>query len=313
MESEYDTGKTNFLIEGFTNGFSIGYEGPRDRCDFSDNIPLSIGTELDIWEKIMKKVKLKRFAGPFKKPPFKNFIQSPISVVAKDGGKQTRLIFHLSYDFGPLEHQKLVNYFTPDDICSVKYKDLDTAVNYCLRLINEGVVTSQGLFYSKSDLKSAFCLVPCEPQDFCLLLLKTTHPVMKETVYYCDKDLPFGSSISCSLFQSFTDALQHLTQHLIGRKFSTVNYLDDYLFISETEATCNAMVRTFLDLCQDIGCPVSMEKTEWATQVITFLGIQLHGQKFMLVIPTNKKYKAQNLLKWVIAKKKVTVHTTRER
>ena len=32
-----------------------------------------------------------------KKPPFEHFIQSPISLVPKDNGAKTRLIFHLSH------------------------------------------------------------------------------------------------------------------------------------------------------------------------------------------------------------------------
>ena len=103
-ESNYEKNKSDFLIDGFTNGFSMGYKGPRDRVHTSSNIPLSVGNKTILWNKIMKEVKLGRYAGPFKKPPFKYFIQSPIGLVSKDNGKDTRLIFHLSFDFGEEEH-----------------------------------------------------------------------------------------------------------------------------------------------------------------------------------------------------------------
>ena len=47
----------------------------------------------------MKEAKLRRYVGPYLKNqiPFENFIQSPIGLVPKDGGKDVRLIFHLSY------------------------------------------------------------------------------------------------------------------------------------------------------------------------------------------------------------------------
>ena len=61
------------------------------------NLPLTVGDHIDLWNKVTKEVKLKRFAGPFKKPPYDNFIQSPIGLAAKDNGKDTHLIFHLSY------------------------------------------------------------------------------------------------------------------------------------------------------------------------------------------------------------------------
>ena len=46
----------------------------------------------------MKEVKLGRYAGPFPTIPYEeDFIQSPIGLVPKDQGCDTRLIFHLSY------------------------------------------------------------------------------------------------------------------------------------------------------------------------------------------------------------------------
>ena len=45
----------------------------------------------------MKEVKAECYAGPFKEPPFKSYIQSPVGLVPKDNGKDTWLIFHLSY------------------------------------------------------------------------------------------------------------------------------------------------------------------------------------------------------------------------
>ena len=74
----------------------------------------------------MKEVHLKRVAGPFKEIPFTNFIQSPIGLVPKAGSDQTRLIFHLSYEFKlDGEASKSVNACTPRELCSVTYKDID--------------------------------------------------------------------------------------------------------------------------------------------------------------------------------------------
>ena len=108
------------------------------------NLPLRIGSHFDIWEKIMKEVKLGRYAGPFPNIPYENYIQSPIGLVPKDNGTKTRLIFHLSYNF---KRDKLpnkseqknnsINHHTPDELCSVKYKDIDHAVKVCLQIIKQ--------------------------------------------------------------------------------------------------------------------------------------------------------------------------------
>ena len=98
IEAAYDSNKTQFLVEGFRHGFDLGYRGPSQCQDTSANIPLKVGDPLDRWNKIMKEVKLGRYAEPYQKIPYQYYVQSPVGLVPKAGGK-TRLIFHLSYDF----------------------------------------------------------------------------------------------------------------------------------------------------------------------------------------------------------------------
>ena len=72
----------------------------------SCNIPFSVGNKQELWAKVMSEVEAKKYAGPFEEIPLENFIQSPISLVPKEGNK-TRLIFHLSYDFAETEEGDL--------------------------------------------------------------------------------------------------------------------------------------------------------------------------------------------------------------
>ena len=77
----------------------------------------------------MKEVRLDRFAGPFAEIPYDYFLQSPIGLVNMQNG-DTRLVFHLSY---PTNHEtiKSVNACTPEEVCTVHYKDLDNAIKMC--------------------------------------------------------------------------------------------------------------------------------------------------------------------------------------
>ena len=143
--SKYDKKKTQFLINGFDNGFPLGYEGPTKIQKFAPNLTLRVGSPTILWNKIMKEVKEKRYAGPFTEPPFKNFIQSPIGLVPKDGGKETRLIFHLSF---PRDGDS-VNSGTPTHLCKVKYASFDDAIKLCLE-------AGPNCSIAKSDMKSAF-------------------------------------------------------------------------------------------------------------------------------------------------------------
>ena len=302
--------KKEFLIKGFSEGFDISYQGPRERCSTSENIPFSIGDEFEMWEKIMKEVKLGRYAVPFQEIPYKYYIQSPIGLVPKDGGKKTRLIFHLSYDFGGINGEESLNHYTPKEICSVKYKDLDYTIKLSLELkksLDEQQVF-QGLFYGKTDLSSAFRILPLSPACFCLLAMKAKDPLTGKTWYFIDKCLPFGSSCSCALFQEFSDALQFLTEYLAKRKRSVSNYLDDFLFLAATIQACNTLLDTFLPgIMQNYKMPSISRENCLASHWIVFLGILLDGKNLLLTLPDDKCIKAKKMLQWIVAKKSATV------
>lgn len=86
IESKFDKKKTDILVDGFTHGFNIGYDGPKNRQTFSRNHKLRFGNELKLWNKVMKEVKEKRLVGLLKAIKFDNFVQSPL-------GKTTLRVF----------------------------------------------------------------------------------------------------------------------------------------------------------------------------------------------------------------------------
>ena len=141
--------------------------------------------------------------------------------------------------------------------------------------------------------------------------MKAEDPSDKTIKYFVDKCLPFGSSISCALFQEVSDAIRYLLEHKIAYKVpsnrSINNYLDDFLFIARTLTILNWMIQQFLDLCEMVGIPINMKKTEWATQVIVFLGFLLNGKMFTISVPNEKRELAIHLLQLVHDKKSATV------
>ena len=313
-ESEYDRDETRFLIQGFAEGFDIGYCGNKNRQNTSANLPLTVGNKEILWNKIMKEVKEKRVAGPFNTIPFSNYIQSPIGLVPKTGN-QTRLIFHLSYNFSGTETS--VNANTPAEWCTVQYHDLDYAVDSALRVLEQTwgryePGSTQGyqgrLFFGASDLRSAYRMLPLAPESWPLVIMKAVNPVTNMTQYLVEKHLPFGGSISCSHFQRFSNALKHLVEYSTGGRYRVTNYLDDFLFVAETRSRCNYLVREFLRICELIHFLVSMEKTEWASTQVVFLGILLDGESKTLAVPENKRQKAINLLSNFMDRKRATVH-----
>ena len=223
-ESSYNPEKSAKLIQGFTVGFDLGYRGPANMKQKAPNLKFHIGNEKILWNKVMKEVQLKRFAGPYESIPFDNYIQSPIGLVPKDNGTKTRLVFHLSYP----RNGNSVNSQTPKELCTVKYPNFEAAIQRCLEELDmlEDQENPQ-IFLGKSDMRSAFrnlCMKICQIR---YLVMKAKSPIDNRWYYFVDKCLPFGTSISCALFQLFSDAIAHIVKFKAGRV--PINYLDDYL------------------------------------------------------------------------------------
>ena len=289
--SGYDESKTNFLIDGFTKGFSLQYQGNLFTARrMAPNLKLRVGNKTELWNKVMKEVQLGRFAGPFKEPPFEYFVQSPIGLVPKDKGLKTRLIFHLSYP----RTGESVNSGIPHEKCTVAYPDFDDAVKLCL---NEGVGCSVG----KSDMSSAFQHVPMAKDQWWLLVMKAENPKTKEVMFFMDKCLPFGSSISCAIFQAISDAIAWIVEYRTKKR--NVNYLDNYLFAALLKSMCDSQMQEFLKVCEDINFPVALEKTFWGTTRLTFLGLLLDTVRQIVCIPMNKLIKAMNWVEFFLNKK----------
>ena len=307
-ESKYDKQEIAYLENSFTYGFDIGYQGSRDRQSSAKNILLKVGSEVELWNKLIKEVRHQRVAGPFDEVPFPSFIQSPIGLVPKAGNSgKMRLIFHLSYDFGPEEKDKSLKYHTPCKLCLVQYNDLDHATAHCLEVHqeaqeyqkanlsneNQGLVAFHDdmaeipIYLGKTDVQSTFRLVLLSQQCFAWLVMMARNPKTQKWQFFVDKYLPFRASISCKIFQCFSDALAHITKFKTGQN-SITNYLDDFLFVAYTKLLCNSIIQTFLDICETVGVPIAEEKTEWANTLLIFLGILLNGVCMTLGVPEEK-------------------------
>ena len=290
-ESHYDSDKTEFLFKGFTEGFDLGYNNEDEVRQLSPNLKITIGSEVELWNKVMKEVELKRYAGPFEKIPYSHdFIQSPIGLVPKDGGTKTRLIFHLSY---PRNGNTSVNYNTDDDLIHVSYPDFDSAIRICLR---EG----KGCKIAKSDLSSAFRHLCIHKRFWRYLIMKAKCLLNGRTFYFVDKCLPFGASISCALFQELSNAISHLVE--FRTKKENINYLDDFFFAHIKTWFCNRQVEIFLQVCNEINFPVSMDKTFWGTTQLTFLGLLIDTVRQQISVPLDKIQKAVQMIHYVLDK-----------
>ena len=143
-------------------------------------------------------------------------------------------------------------------------------------------------------------------QCLCWLVFMAVDPASGKTKFFVDKCLPFGTSISCTHYQCFSNSLRHIMEYKT-KSHNITNYLDDLLCAAWSRILCNTMIRKFLDLCEHLSIPVALEKTQWVDTVIVFLGILLDGHHLVLCVPLDKRDKALKLLNDLSGKRKATI------
>ena len=130
-----------------------------------------------VLSKLENEINLGRIGGPFIHRPFANLQCSPIGLVPKSQQGSFRLIHHLSFPEG-----NSVNDFIDKDECKVHYASFDTAVNLAMSL-------GPNAWLAKTDIKSAFRLLPVSPSDYELLGFQF------QNKFYYDKCLHMGCSV----------------------------------------------------------------------------------------------------------------------
>lgn len=297
-ESKYDKAEIEFIVEGFKNGFSIGYQGPQNRRSFSRNHKLKVGTEIDLWNKVINEVKEGRYIGPLTEQeiPWNHLIQSPLSLVKKKNSddKKLRLVFDLSYPKGDS-----VNSHTPEELKRTSYFDIDHAISNSLQ-------AGKGCYYTSSDFSAAFRRVPLRKQDWKWLMMRAKCPLDGKDYFFADKNLCFGSGVSCAIFQRISNAVAHVFQH-ITKGLRPTNFLDDFLQVEKNLCLSWKNLKEYEDLCKRIQFPLADEKTTQPTQIIIFLGMLLNSLTQTVSIPVEKRNKALTQIENLLRCKKTTV------
>ena len=173
--------KTN-LIEGFTFGFRLHFQGPY-RASSSHNLISAMQHPDVVDSKFVKERQSGCIQGPFNYPPFHNLRVSPLGVIPKKAPGEFRMIHHLSFPYGDS-----INTFIPPEFSTVKYAPVDDAINI-IKCLGHGCVLA------KTDVQSAFRIIPVHPSD---------HPLLGfqwRGQWYYDRCLPMGCSSSCKTFE----------------------------------------------------------------------------------------------------------------
>lgn len=279
----YNNVTSDYLIRGFLHGFSIRYFGSLLAIR-SPNLKSAMDNPTSVNDKLSKELAAGRIVGPFDSPPFETFRVSPLGIVPKKLPGEFRLIHHLSYPEG-----LSVNDGIPKELATVRYATVDDAV----RLIK---AIGKGCFLAKTDIKSAFRIIPVAPRDFPQLGMEW------QGKFFFDKCLPMGCSSSCNIFETFSTALEWIAKDTL-RASSVLHILDDFLFIAPSEAKC----QVDLCVCRRIGVPIADEKTMGPTNALQFAGITLDTALMEARLPEDKLAKCRTQLADFCSRKSVTL------
>ena len=116
-----------------------------------------------------------------------------------------------------------------------------------------------------------------------------------------------GASSSCAIFERFSSSLEHIAKTHLNTKH-IVHILDYFLFVGPPNSPiCQNNLDNFLALCATLGVPIKREKTEPATPIITFMGLELDSLNMVARLPEDKLDKVRSLLSAMVNKRKVTL------
>jgi hypothetical protein len=262
-----DRALVDFLLEGFTFGFSLGVhgvvsQGCRPNLRSTQDDPGSVSRALS------QEISRGHSHGPFPAPPFDPFHASPLGIVSKKGGSH-RLILDLSD-----HHDGSVNAGISPEEFAVSYCSFDDAVS----LVLDAGPTP---FMAKVDIKHAFRLCPVRPSDWPLLCFHWLGS------YFFDSRLPFGLRSSPFIFNSFADALHWILSSVLSLR-RVIHYLDDFFLCHSSLPACAADMRRLISLFDHLGVPLAPAKVCGPARTLTFLGIEIDSVLRVARLPADK-------------------------
>ena len=98
---------------------------------------------------------------------------------------------------------------------------------------------------AKTDIKSAFRIVPLNPDQYQLMGIKFNGK------WYVDLCLAMGASSSCKIFEEISSAMEWVAKEKLNIPF-IIHILDDFLIIAKGKRECRAQLDKFLEFCNNV-------------------------------------------------------------
>ena len=163
----------------------------------------------------------------------------------------------------------------------------------------------RGCYMAKTDIKSAFRIVPLNEDQYELTGVKF------DGKYYIDRNLPQGASSSCKIFETISTAIEWIARNKLNIT-NIIHILDDFWIAEKSKLRCQYQLSKFKEFCEEAGIPLAEEKTIGPYQVIEFVGIELDSMKMCARLPDQKIEKCRLKLESVLGKEFTTLKEIQE-
>lgn len=136
----------------------------------------------------------------------------------------------------------------------------------------------QGCFLVKTDIESAFQIIPPKLEDYELC------GICWEGKYYNEKYLPFELRSAPYIFNLLSDAVERILSNKCSISF-VCHTLDDFLIIEPPSLfpphnqICQQHIYSMLLSCKTLNIPIVADKAVGPSRVIEFMGIVLDSDK----------------------------------
>lgn len=144
---------------------------------------------------------------------------------------------------------------------------------------------------AKTDIKSAFRLLPINPSGFNSLGFQFNNK------YYFNMCLPMGFTFSCYYYELHSSFLNWVVDREIDI-VASLHYLDDFLFIGKSGSQdCLLASHIFIKISEFFAIPLTSDKTVFPCI----------SEKIEFCLPESKILRIKNLLKTFLSLKKITL------
>ncbi|XP_063060227.1 uncharacterized protein LOC134453282 [Engraulis encrasicolus] len=267
----HDPSFVDYLITGLSQGFRVGVVS-RPSSSYVAKLRSALSEPEVVSNLLSKELNKGYIIGPFKSPPFSLFRVNSLGVATRRYSGKKRLIFDMSSPHS--DAVASINECIPLVPFSLYYASVDNAI----QMIK---TAGHGAWLAKADITDAFKTMPIHPADWPLF------GVRWQSKFYFAVRLTFGCRSSPHIFNCLSEALCWILLNVYKVPF-LLHLLDDFLLVDFPSRSQTNVLDTLKGVFNDLGVPLSAEKTVGPSTTVEFLGIILDTEKMQASLPLEK-------------------------